>query len=84
MMLRIFLFIALVLVVTLAPVWVFAVCICVYAFFYTPYELVILSILSDGFYGIGHPFILPYYTILTCFVLIFAEWIKPRISGYNQ
>lgn len=81
---RFLFFLGIVFIVTLAPIWVFTIFICVYAFLYTPYELLFLAICIDGFYGVGNPFLIPYYTILSCSVVIFAEWIKPRISGYNQ
>ncbi len=84
MILRSIFFILLTASAAFLPVYLFAVAVLMYAFTYTAYELVLLAVFIDGLYSFGHPYIIPYYTLAICFVLICAEWIKPHISGYNQ
>ncbi len=82
MILRLFLCIGLVLIAVAAPTIVFALCACAYALRYTAYELVCIAAAIDAYYGAGT--IIPYYTLCACAGLLIIEWIKPRISLYNE
>ncbi len=84
MILRSIFFVVLIAITAFLPVWLFCIGAILYAFRYTAYELIILSIFIDGLYSLQQPFIIPYYTIAVCGLLICVEWVKPHISGYNQ
>ncbi len=83
MILRILFFSFLVFATVVAPTPVFIGGALLYAFRYTAYELLLLAVCIDAYYGVG-VFFVPYYTIITCAGLIFIEWMKPRISLYNE
>ena len=83
MILRTVFFIILVFATVVAPTPVFIIGALAYAFRYTAYELLLLAVCIDAYYGVG-TFLVPYYTIITCIGLIFIEWLKPRISLYNE
>lgn len=80
---RLFFFILVCIIAVIAPTGFFAVCAFAYALRYTAYELIIVAATIDAYYGLGYTMI-PYYTIITCIGLLIIEWIKPRISVYNQ
>lgn len=84
MIIRVVFFLLIVGIAVVAPTPILAICACAYALRYTAYELIILAMCIDGFYGIGSPILIPYYTIVACIGLIVIEWIKPHISVYNQ
>lgn len=84
MMLRLVFFFVLILIGTVAPAAVFAASALLYALCYTAYELLPLAVFMDAYFAIGHPYVIPYYTIGILILLICVEWIKPRISVYNQ
>jgi len=84
MMIRIILFIAVVITAVTAPTIVFAVCAILYALKYTAYELIIVGACIDAYYSTMDFPLIPYYTLILCGLLIFIEWIKPRIWVYNQ
>jgi hypothetical protein len=83
MILRLFFFMLLCIVALIAPTAVLALCALAYALKYTAYELILLAAAIDAYYGLGFTLV-PYYTIVTCVSLLLIEWIKPRISVYNQ
>jgi len=83
MIIRLILFAGLCIVALIAPTGILAVCALAYALRYTAYELLLIAAAIDAYYGLGFT-IVPYYTIVSCVCLIFIEWIKPRISVYNQ
>lgn len=84
MIVRVLFFYVIVALATFLPVWLFIIAVCAYALRYTAYELILLGILIDAFYGFSTPFAIPYYTICTTCLLIFIEWIKPQLSLYNE
>ncbi len=83
MIVRLILFVGLCVIALVAPTAVLAVCALAYALRYTAYELILVAATIDAYYGLGFT-IVPYYTIVTCVCLVLVEWIKPRISVYNQ
>ena len=83
MIVRILLFTILVFATVVAPTPIFIVGALAYAFRYTAYELLLLAVCIDAYYGVGHLSV-PYYTIITSVGLFFIEWMKPRISLYNE
>jgi len=82
MIIRLLLCIALVVCAVVLPVWLFAIAAFAYALYYTAYELLLITALLDAFYGGG--IFIPYYTIACAVVLIMLEWVKPRLSVYNE
>ena len=83
MILRVFFFLLLVCMCTFAPFWVCALGAIAYALTYTAYELIILAVFLDAFYGMGSRFSLPLYTLVVVCGLIIIESVKPHISVYN-
>jgi hypothetical protein len=83
MIVRILLFCVLVFATVVAPTPVFIAIALLYAFRYTAYELLLLAVCIDAYYGVGQ-ILIPYYTITTCVALILIEWMKPRIWLYNE
>lgn len=83
MMIRIVCFLGVALLGIIAPTGVFVVFALAYALRYTAYELMIIAVSIDAYYGLGYATV-PYYTIATTVGLLLIEWIKPRISVYNE
>lgn len=83
MILRSILFSVLIFMAVAAPTWVLALCAFAYALRYTAYELLVLAAAIDAYYGLGE-YAVPYYLFTAIAVLFFLEWIKPRISVYNE
>lgn len=83
MIVRILLFILVCVIAIIAPTALLAVCSLAYALRYTAYELIVLAAAIDAYYGLGFT-IVPFYTLIACVSLISIEWIKPRISVYNE
>lgn len=83
-MIRILLFVIVIVTAVIAPTIIFAVCALFYALKYTAYELIIVAASIDAYYSTMEYPLIPYYTLIVCFSLILIEWIKPRISVYNQ
>lgn len=65
------------------PVWLFLVGAAAYGFWFSGYELVILGMLVDAFFGDPEN-ILPLYTGLAVLWLILVELVKPQLLLYNQ
>jgi len=84
MILRPFLFVCLLVIAVIAPTGFFIICAFLYAFRFTAYELIAVCVFIDGMYGTGYQLWVPYYTIITCGVLLCIEWVKPHISLYNE
>ena len=84
MILRIFLFLVLLGLCAYAPVWLYVVGIVCYAVRYRAYELVILAVFLDAFYGMDGGFMIPVYTLGVIIGLLAIESVKPYISVYNQ
>ena len=84
MMLRFSLFLILIGLCTYAPVWLYVVALCCYAIRYTAYELIILGVFLDAFYGMDGGFMIPVYTLGVIIGLLVVESVKPHISVYNQ
>jgi len=84
MILRIFLFFVLLGLCAYAPLWVYVVGMFCYAVRYTAYELVVLAVFLDAFYGMNGGFLIPVYTLGVIIGLLVVESVKPHISVYNQ
>jgi len=82
MILRLFLFAALMLLSVFAPVWILAACALAYALRFTAYELLVLAACIDAYYGGSSA--LPYYTLVTAALLLAVEYIKSRLIVYNE
>ncbi len=65
-----------------APLLVSLVLVFVYSLYFTAYELIILCLFLDAFYGGAGG--LPYYLIGAVLVFVFSEWVKPRLLMYNR
>ena len=80
---RILLFIVLMIACTVMP-WqlLFLLGIAYALYFEEAYELILLAVLIDGYYGVNAP--LPYYTVSTVALLLVVEWAKPRLLIYNE
>lgn len=84
MIVRIFLCIGIVVLVTMLPLWLSLPCILLYALRYTAYELIPFAFFCDGFYGLHGLLTIPWYTIGAIVGLVIIEWFKPLVSVYNQ
>lgn len=84
MIFRLSMFVVLLGLSAVVPTPLYAIAAIAYALRYTAYELIIIGVLVDAFYGSSTHLLIPYYTMATCIGLILMEWIKPRISLYNQ
>lgn len=79
---RILLGIGLLCTTSFAPLFVTIIFACAYALYFRAYELIILGLLIDGFYGFQ--FGVPYYLIGSVCLFLVAEWVKPRLLMYNR
>jgi hypothetical protein len=84
MIVRIFAFLVLLFLVVTLPTWLLAVCALIYAFRFTAYELIVVGACIDTYYGGGTLLYIPYYTFFSIAIVFIAEFIKPRISVYNE
>lgn len=83
MMIRVLMFILLLMSVTFVPIYVFALAVLAYAYYFNEaLELVFLGIAVDAFFGLSQS--IPYYTLLTGAVVMFMEWLKPQLVFYNR
>jgi hypothetical protein len=83
MILRTFIFLVLLSLATFLPTAIYMLCALVYALFFTAYELIILAVFIDAYYGLTGISLVPYYTLITAACLLIIEWIKPHISVYT-
>ena len=82
-MTRILLFLALIFLSVSLPWWLFVLAALLYSLLYTPYELVILGALLDGYFGAGGSF-MPYYTLSLTALVLGSEWLRPRLTWHEQ
>lgn len=81
---RIIFFLILVCLATFVPTWVYVIAALVYALYFTAYELIILALCIDAYYGNFGISLVPYYVLATSVCLVCIEWVKPHISVYNK
>ena len=80
---RIGFFILLILIVALVPWWLFGVCALGYMFrFMLPFELLVLGVLIDSYFGTAQS--IPLYSLMVLSMLVFVEWIRPRLTFYTR
>lgn len=75
-------FIILLLLSASAPLWLFVLCAIAYMFRFTAYEVIVLGVCIDVYYG-GGGISIPYYTLGSTLLLLLIEYAKPYISLYN-
>jgi hypothetical protein len=83
MRLRLFLFCILLFLLTLLPLWLFILCALWYALQYDGYELIVLGVLADAFYG-SYGLSVPYYLLSTSALVLTVVWLRPRLLLYNR
>lgn len=79
---RIIAFITLLIVSTIVPHFIFLPAALLYALVWRGYELIVLAICIDAYFGVGHH--IPYYSLYTSVIVLGAEWIKPSLLVYNK
>ena len=80
--LRFFVCIGLLCVASFAPLSITILIACAYALYFRAYELMVMGLLLDGFYGFEYT--IPYYLIVSMCLFFLAEWVKPRLLMYNR
>jgi len=81
---RVGIFIMLIFVGLLAPLWVLIVCGACYALWKKAYELIPLGIFFDAMFGVGvseFPYV---YTLSFAGIVLLSELVKPRLSFYDS
>lgn len=63
----------------LAPLWCFAIVALLYAFFFSPYEPLIIAMLIDAQFGDPSRGIALWYTIVACISIAVARTARPFI-----
>ncbi|MCA9361607.1 hypothetical protein KC845_03560 [Candidatus Kaiserbacteria bacterium] len=53
----------------------------VFALRYTGYELIVIAGLIDAYFA---PHDLPYYLFFVVLLVVFVEWLKPKLTLYNK
>lgn len=81
---RIASFISIALLSFFSPLGVFALAVFVYACFYEPYEMLIVSVCVDAFFGDANTDALYEYTFVTGCILLLAVFVRPHLRFYNQ
>lgn len=67
----------------LEQVWWLAIpLIIIYMYRYQSYELFVIALLLDGY--VGSFYHIPYYSLVTVFTVIVAEWARPKIMLYTR
>jgi hypothetical protein len=80
---RIISFLGIVLSALFLPVWLFALLTLVYAFLFSPYEVLVLAVLVDAQFGdVGLP-VWYAYTLVASLVLLFVVYLKPYLRFYK-
>ena len=79
---RVLSFIAITIGVLFLPFWYVVPCIFLYAFFFTPYELLILSVCVDAEFGNSETISGYSYTITVALAIILSSYIKPYLKFY--
>jgi hypothetical protein len=67
----------------MAPFWVFASFVCVYALFWESYELLILALCIDALFGDAQIGVFYTYTLFVASVLVIFFFLKPYIRFYR-
>jgi hypothetical protein len=67
----------------LLPFWYFVPFVLLYAFFYTPYELLVLGVCIDSVFGDTALFTGYAYTITVALTLLLITALKPHLKFYN-
>ncbi len=83
MIIRISSFFAIVLIGIFLPLWVFVCGACIYAFFYIPYELLIVSVFIDAQFGDAHTGVWFVYTLVVIALLSLSILSKPYLRFYR-
>lgn len=82
MLIRIFSFIAVAASALFFPLWAFSLAALVYAFAFSPYELLLIGVLIDA--GFGSPGGTSYgYTAVAAGACIIAAYLRPYLSVYS-
>jgi len=81
--LRISLLISLILLGFGGPTWLFAVGVFLYVIAYVGVEVIFLAAAVDAYFGYQQE-TLYVYTIATAILVFLVQWVKPRLSVYNQ
>jgi len=79
---RLFAFIFIFATFQFIPWYAFAVLVIVYSYHWRAYELLLLGIFIDAFYG--GAVAIPYYTLITGLPIILFEWLKPELLFYTK
>ena len=77
-------FIILIFIGLLSPLWAFIVCCTGYALWKKAYELILLGIFFDAIFGVGvseFPYV---YTLALSAIVLLSELVKPRLSFYDS
>lgn len=79
---RIIVFFTLLVLSTMMPLFVFVPAALMYALVWRGYELIMLGMLIDAYFGVD--VVVPYYTLIAGFLVASAEWVKPSLLVYNR
>lgn len=79
---RIIAFFTLLILSTMVPLLVFVPAALAYALVWRGYELILLGMLIDAYFGVD--VVVPYYTLITGSLVAVAEWVKPSLLVYNR
>ena len=80
---RIFAFISLAVLSLIVPFYIFVIATIGYVLFFRGYEIIILGIVIDSFFGTGDIYLSLYYTSATLAVVILVNLMKPHLSLYD-
>ncbi len=83
MIIRVSTFFAVLLTGIFLPIWVFICGALLYAFFYTPYELLIIGVYIDAQFGDVGSGVWYLYTAISAFLLILSIVSKPYLRYYT-
>ena len=79
MIIRVLLFMGVVGGALFLPFWYFVPLASLYAFFFSPYELLIVAVLVDAGFGDEKTLMGYYYTLAVSFILILTTFMKPYL-----
>jgi len=74
---RLIIALILIIAVTLVPWWLYAIGVVYYATVYKGYEVVVLGVCIDTFYGSTTG--VPFYTLLTSAMVLLAIFVRPYL-----
>lgn len=72
---------AVIVIIILTPVmpwWLFAIVAIGYCYRFTGYELIVLGVLIDAYYG--HAFTIPVYTLIAILAVFSTQYARPFLS----